>query len=168
MQYFQCAEPCYRYQKVQKIHHAQPDGTNRYSAQRVCTESEECTTQIEVSQIDQNLLPDRNETDQGDHHSDIMFVDLINLMENVHSDTLLRDLRNDEVSGGLEDMLGEQNVPPSTYSSAGQSTFLSSEPMRYTEAPGYSASPPRRFYRTFWRAMARKALIRLEATLSTE
>jgi hypothetical protein len=158
------ADPSNRCHKAQKVHHELPDNTNQDPAERVCKES----IQFEAPRHDQLPPTSQETTDQRNPRSDPKFCDLIGLMEHIDSETTVWDLRNCEAFGDLRAALGDQNVSTSTFSFSGPSTFAS-EPIRYAEASELSAPPPRRFYRTFWRAMARKALICSEmAKRSTE
>ncbi len=105
----------------------------------------------------------RNDLDTVNHdsHSDFdnKFFDLNRLMNNgiLHTSNLGMLLQ--DVSSDLSAVFCES----STISSPGLNIVpLSPESIQNAASQELSTLPPRRFYRTFWRAMARKLLTRAE------
>ena len=91
------------------------------------------------------------ETCNSQRYAETDFKDLIDSMSNRLCMTKSKVLRDEtEASEQIAFLVGTEAKPD-----------VVSEPTRYLGV-GVRTSPPKRFYRTFWRSIARKALVRTE------
>ena len=114
--------------------------------------SVEVSAEQEVPRNESDLPSYNHQTNHGHSDFDNRLFDLLRLLNNGISNTSnLGMLRSSDLSES------------STISSSGHIIVpLSPEPIRNAATQGLSVLPPRRFYRTFWRAMARKVLTSAE------
>jgi hypothetical protein len=163
-------DPSVRQHKIQKIHHTQPDSTSDDPGEHNYVESSQYLfqncTELEVFRCDK----DQPDECQGFPFLDSQLLDLIILLDSSQLDPSISYMRREDDSYCLGAVVEDQTVSSSRESTSRKSNAQDpSEPIRYTLAPSnlcynlapsnLRLSPPRRFYRTFWRAMARKVCL---------
>ena len=131
-----------RLHKFPKIQDSRSASKGDSGPQLHCLKSTEDSREIEI--CDQEMC-------SGQRKNESEFNDLIGLISNrlyMNKSKIL----GDETEAEQTDFLLNTEARPDAV------TIAVSEPTRFLGL----ASPPKRFYRTFWRSMARKALVRME------
>ena len=153
-------EPSFSKHKFQKVYHAYSESANESSGNCVKSVAEvSAEKEFPCNKLDSPSYHATAEADNGHSDFDKKFLDLIMLLNNVNFNTSDRGMLREEVSSDLREVFCET----STISSSGHGIVQPSpEPIRNAATQGVLVLPPRRFYRTFWLAMARRALTSAE------
>ena len=145
--------------KIPKLQDSRPDsmdGIVAQAAQRHYLSSADANSSQEISLNDQASKP-TSETERTGLLYEIDFDDLKYTVLNTEHTTRSKILLG-------ETSPSEGPLGTGAYNAAVQDI---SEPMRILGL-GASRTPPRRFHRTFWRAISRKALLRAKYTAQSE